>query len=59
LFADYDASTGGAYKDGPENIFLQKWTGQNTTGDTFLVIFRTGQNCFVGFFVFYSFLKRF
>ena len=28
--------TGGAYKDGPENIFLQKWTGQNMTGDNFV-----------------------
>jgi len=25
----------GAYKDVPENILLQKWTGQNRTGDNF------------------------
>ena len=41
---------GGAYKDWPEDrpetIFLKKWTGQDRTGDTFLVIFRTGQKFF-------------
>ena len=34
-------------------FFLQKWTGQDRTGDTFLVIFRRGQNYFLGFFDFY------
>ena len=34
----------GAYKDWPEIIFLPKWTGQDRTGDTFLVIYRTGQH---------------
>ena len=55
---------GGAYKewpeDRPETIFLQKWTGQDRTGDTFLVIFRTGQNFFGGFrflFIFKSILE--
>ena len=41
---------GCAYKDWPEDrpeiIFLLKWTGQDRTGDTFLVIFRTGQHFF-------------
>ena len=35
----------GAYKDGPENIVLQKWTGQN----------RTGHNFFLGFSIFIHF----
>ena len=50
---------GGAYKDWPEDrpetIFLQKWTG-----DTFLVIFRTGQKIFWFFrflFIFKSILE--
>ena len=49
LKAKLFSNTGGvAYKDWPEDrpeiIFLQKWTGQDRTGDTFLVIFRIGQN---------------
>ena len=44
---------GVAYKDWPEDrpetIFLQKWTGQDRTGDNFFVFFRTGQNFFGGF----------
>ena len=29
VFKKYDIrTTGGAYNEGPENIFLQKWTGQ-------------------------------
>jgi len=49
---------GVAYKDGPENIFLHKWTGQNRTCDTFVGVFRTAR-IFLGFFDFNSFLNRF
>ena len=36
----------GVYKDGTEHDFPPNWAGHNRTGDTFLVIFRTGQHFF-------------
>jgi len=35
------------------HFFLQKWTGQNRTGDIFLVFFRTSQHFLGVFFEFY------